>query len=94
MMQHGPLLERLLAGRFICEISDPDGFRHLSDTDTREAINDYLRPLNRRLAANDDNRVFFLAYQELTPQAREHLSSQFALTTQSLLPLLEWVQLV
>jgi len=38
--------------------------------------------------------VFFLGYQELTKQAREQLSSQFALTVQSLLPLLEWLQLV
>lgn len=94
MIQHGPLLERLLAGQFICEISDSDGFRHLSDSQTREDINHYLRPLNRRLASNDDNSVFFLAYHDLTPQAREHLSSQFALTVQSLLPVLEWLQLI
>ncbi|MFG1487985.1 hypothetical protein ABMA58_01890 [Oceanospirillum sp. HFRX-1_2] len=94
MIQHGPLLERLLAGDFVCAISDPDGYRHLSDGETRDAINDYLRPLNRRLAANDDKSVYFLAYQELTPEAREQISQQFALTVQSLLPVLEWLQLV
>ena len=94
MLQHGPLLERLLAGDFICRVTDEDAFRHLSDEQTQQDINHYLRPLNRRLVASDDSSVFFLGYQELTKLAREQLSSQFALTVQSLLPLLEWLQLV
>lgn len=94
MLQHGPLLERLLAGDFICQVSDEDAFRHLSNEQTQQDINHYLRPLNRRLVANDDQSVFFLGYHELTKDAREQLSSQFALTVQSLLPLLEWLQLV
>ncbi|HEX5792437.1 MAG TPA: hypothetical protein VFY01_04125 [Rheinheimera sp.] len=94
MLQHGPLLEHLLAGDFICQVSDEDAFRHLSNEQTQQEINHYLRPLNRRLVANDDNSVFFLGYHELTKEAREQLSSQFALTVQSLLPLLEWLQLV
>ena len=94
MLQHGPLLERLLAGDFICQVSDEDAFRHLSNEQTQQEINHYLRPLNRRLVANDDNSVFFLGYHELTKDAREQLSCQFALTVQSLLPLLEWLQLV
>ena len=94
MLQHGPLLERLLAGDFICQVSDEDAFRHLSNEQTQQDINHYLRPLNRRLVANDDHSVFFLGYHELTKDAREQLSSQFALTVQSLLSLLEWLQLV
>ncbi|WP_028303127.1 condensin complex protein MksE [Oceanospirillum maris] len=94
MIEHGPLLERLLAGDFICEISDSDGFRHLNNEQTQLAINHYLRPLNRRIVSNDERSVYFLAYHELTPDAREHLSSQFALTVQSLLPVLEWLQLI
>lgn len=94
MLQHGPLLERLLAGDFICQVTDEDAFRRLSIEQTQQEINHYLRPLNRRLVANDDNSVFFLGYHELTKEAREQLSSQFALTVQSLLPLLEWLQLV
>lgn len=94
MLQHGPLLERLLNGDFICQISDAEGYRHLSEESTQQAINDYLRPLNRRLVSNEDHSVYFLGYHELTLTAREHLSGQFALTVQSLLPVLEWLQLV
>ncbi|MDP4537019.1 hypothetical protein Q3O60_12525 [Alkalimonas collagenimarina] len=94
MLHHGPLLERLLAGDFICQISDEDAFRHLSNEQAQQEIDHYLRPLNRRLVSNDDHSVFYLGYHELNKNAREHLSSQFALTVQSLLPLLEWLQLV
>ncbi|OZB40418.1 MAG: hypothetical protein B7X50_08545 [Alishewanella sp. 34-51-39] len=94
MLQHGPLLERLLAGDFICRITDEDAYRHLSLEQTQQDINHYLRPLNRRLVSNDDQSVYFLGYYELSKEAREQLSQQFAQTVQSLLPLLEWLQLV
>lgn len=94
MIQHGPLLERLLAGEFICQISDEDSYRHLQNEQTQQEINHFLRPLNRRLAQSSDNSVYFLAYHELHKTAREHLSQQFSQTMQSLLPLLEWMQLV
>lgn len=94
MLQHGPLLERLLAGDFICRITDEDAYRHLSNQQTQQDINHYLRPLNRRLVSNDDQSVYFLGYYELSKEAREQLSQQFAQTVQSLLPLLEWLQLV
>ena len=77
MIEHGPLLERLLAGEFICAISDESAFRKLQDEEVREQIDIYLRPLNRRLATNEDRSVHFLAW-----------------TVNSLLPLLEWLQLV
>ncbi|NRA59378.1 MAG: hypothetical protein HRU25_00395 [Psychrobium sp.] len=94
MIEHGPLLEQLLAGASICQISDEEAFRRLQDEVTREELNHFLRPLNRRLAQSQDGSVFFLAYQELNSQSREHLSREFKLTIQSLLPLLEWMQLV
>lgn len=94
MISHGPLLERLLAGDFICQINDSDAHRRLSDATVQESFNHYLRPLNRRLVSNDEQSVYFLGYHELNPAARDHLSSQFSLTVQSLLPVLEWLQLV
>lgn len=91
---HGPLLERLLAGQFICEVSQEDFFRQLQDESLREALDAYLQPLNRRLASNPEGTVWFLAWRELTEAAREQLSNQLAQTWNSLLPLLEWMQLV
>lgn len=94
MIEHGPLLESLLAGASVCQISDEEAFRRLQDEVVREELNHFLRPLNRRLAQSQDGSVFFLAYQELNSTAREHLSKEFKQTIQSLLPLLEWMQLV
>ncbi|WP_433924649.1 condensin complex protein MksE [Vreelandella sp. 21] len=94
MIEHGPLLERLLAGEFVCAVSDDNAFRHLTNDETRDAIDDYLRPLNRRLASNDEGSVYFLAWRQLNEAAREQLSRQLSDTINSLLPLLEWLQLV
>ncbi|WP_434984418.1 condensin complex protein MksE [Vreelandella zhaodongensis] len=94
MIEHGPLLERLLAGEFVCAVSDDNAFRHLANEETRDAIDDYLRPLNRRLANNDEGSVYFLAWRQLNEGAREQLSRQLSDTVNSLLPLLEWLQLV
>jgi hypothetical protein len=94
MVELGPLLERLLAGEFLCAVSDEAAFRHLQDEATRERIDRYLRPLNRRLATSADGSVVFLAWRQLDQAAREQLSRQLNDTVTSLLPLLEWLQLV
>lgn len=91
---HGPLLECLLAGQFICEVSQEDFSRQLQDETLRETLDAWLQPLNRRLASNPEGTVWFLAWRELTESAREQLSAQLAQSWNSLLPLLEWMQLV
>jgi hypothetical protein len=94
MIEHGPLLERLLEGEFICAVTDEHSFNKLQNVDLVHDLNHFLRPLNRRVAKNDDGSVYFLAYCDLTQNSRQHLSQQFASTVQSLLPMLEWMQLV
>ncbi|WP_309296786.1 condensin complex protein MksE [Halomonas sp. NCCP-2165] len=94
MVEFGPLLERLLAGDFVCAVSDENAFRHLQDEATRERVDAYLRPLNRRLATNAEGSVYFLAWRRLDETARDQLSRQLNDTVTSLLPLLEWLQLV
>jgi len=94
MIEHGPLLERLLEGEFICAVTDEHSFHKLQNDELVDDLNHFLRPLNRRVANNDDGSVYFLAYCDLTQNARQHLSHQFTSTVQSLLPMLEWMQLV
>ena len=93
MMQHSHLLEQLLSGGFICEVTDSQAFRHLQDEQQREAIDQYLRPLNRRLASNPEGNVWFLAWRELTQPLRDQLSHQFKETLDSLIPMLKLLQL-
>jgi hypothetical protein len=84
----------LLEGEFICSITDEHNFHKLQNDELVEDFNHFLRPLNRRVAKNDDGSVYFLAYCDLTQDARQHINHQFANTVQSLLPMLEWMQLV
>ncbi len=93
MMQYSHLLEQLLSGGFICEVTDSQAFRHLQDEQQREAIDQYLRPLNRRLASNPEGNVWFLAWRELTQPLRDQLSQQFKETLDSLIPMLKLLQL-
>ena len=94
MMLLGPLLEALLAGQFICAITHEAAFAKLQQNEVRERINEYLKPLNRRLAANDESSVYFLAYRDVDDLARTHLKQQLAVVMSSLLPLLEWLTYV
>ncbi|MGS2721792.1 condensin complex protein MksE [Paraglaciecola aestuariivivens] len=94
MIEHGPLLERLLEGEFICAVSDQQSFHKLQNQALVDDLNHFLRPLNRRVAQNDEGSVYFLAYCDLTPNARQQVSQQFAHSIQALLPMLEWMQLV
>lgn len=94
MMAHGPLLEKLLAGHFVCAITDEMLFAKLQRDEVREQLDAYLKPLNRRVASNADTSVYFLAYADIDDAAREHLKQQLTVVMSSLLPLLEWLTYV
>lgn len=94
MIQHGPLLEQLLSGSFVCAVTDSHSFERLQDEQLRSEINAYLRPLNRRLACSADNAVWYLAWVELDERLREQLSQQLREILDSLIPMLSLMQLV
>ncbi|MGI6407337.1 MAG: hypothetical protein ACOX0Y_01270 [Thiopseudomonas sp.] len=94
MIQYGALLEYLLAGGFVCAVSDSHNHERLQSEAAREAIDDYLRPLNRRLASSADGSVWYLAWRELNQPLRDSLSQQLRTTMDSLLPMLGLMQLV
>ncbi len=93
MMEHSDLLEQLLGGAFVCAVSHSEAFRQLQNEQTRDDFDQYLRPLNRRLATNPEGSVWFLAWRELTQPLREQLSQQFKDTLDSLIPMLKLLQL-
>lgn len=94
LMAQGPLLETLLSGAFICAVSNDAFFRQLQDEHKLEDINDYLRPLNRRVVFNDSGSVAWLAWCHLTAELRSALATQLGEIYRSLLPLLDWLLLV
>lgn len=94
MSEQGRVLEKLLAGEFICEVSDEEGWRYLKQAANAEAVNQYLATLNRCLSSAADGQVFFAAYQYLGDHERKALASQFQEIASGLMPLVEWLLLV
>lgn len=92
--EQGRVLELLLSGKFICQVSDEDAWRYLKTTANREAIGAQLGILNRTLAQAADGEVFYAAYQTLSETERGVLSEQFQEITANLMPLVEWLLLV
>ena len=92
--EQGRILEKLLSGAFICQISDEDGWRYLKNSGHAQAVEGYLNTLNRTLASCADGDVFFAGYQSLGDDERKVLTNQFQETAAGLLPLVEWLLLV
>lgn len=92
--EHGRILELLLSGAFICQISDEDAWRYLKTAGGSDKIETQLNVLNRTLASAADGDVFFAAYQSLYDAERKQLGSQFQEISSNLVPLVEWLLLV
>jgi len=94
MMEHGAVIEQLLSGAFICPVTNEAFYRQLQDEAVVEAINDYLRPLNRRVVFSADAGVAYLSWCHITPELRDELGRHIGEVYRSLMPLLEWMLLV
>ena len=92
--EQGRVLELLLSGAFICQVSDEDAWRYLKTSGNGDKIESQLNQLNRTLASAAEGEVFYAAYQTLTEKERKVLGSQFQDISTNLLPLVEWLLLV
>lgn len=94
MTQQGLVLEQLLSGQFICEVSDEEAWRYLQTDSNTQKIETQLNLLNRTLATAAEGEVFYAAYRSLADKERKVLSGQFQDVANNLLPLVEWLLLV
>ena len=92
--QQGQILEQLLAGKFVCQTTDEEGYRYLQNAANKAAIEAQLNVLNRTLANAAEGEVFYAAYQTLGDDERKVLTTQFQEVSAHLLPLVEWLLLV
>jgi hypothetical protein len=92
--EQGRILELLLSGAFICQISDEEAWRFLKTSGNSDKIEAQLNVLNRTLASAAEGDVFFAAYQSLYDNERKQLGSQFQEISSQLMPLVEWLLLV
>lgn len=94
MTQQGLVLEQLLSGEFVCEVSHEEAFRYLQVERNAENIEKQLNLLNRTLSKAAEGEVFYASYLTLGDPERKVLSSQFQEIASSLMPLVEWLLLV
>jgi hypothetical protein len=92
--EQGRILELLLSGAFICQISDEEAWRFLKTSGNSDKVETQLNILNRTLASAAEGDVFFAAYQSLYDTERKQLGSQFQEISSQLMPLVEWLLLV
>ena len=92
--EQGRILELLLSGAFICQISDEEAWRFLKTSGNSDKVEAQLNILNRTLASAAEGDVFFAAYQSLYDNERKQLGSQFQEISSQLMPLVEWLLLV
>ena len=92
--EQGRVLEQLLSGVFICQVSDEDSWRFLKTSGNSDKIEAQLNVMNRTLASAADGEVFYAAYQTLAEPERKVLGAQFQEISANLLPLVEWLLLV
>jgi hypothetical protein len=92
--EQGRILELLLSGAFVCQISDEEAWRYLKTSGNSDKVETQLNVLNRTLASAADGDVFFAAYQSLYDNERKQLGSQFQEISSHLMPLVEWLLLV
>ncbi|MDP5040734.1 MAG: hypothetical protein NWQ26_07665 [Paraglaciecola sp.] len=92
--EQGRILELLLSGAFICQISDEEAWRFLKTSGNSDKIETQLNVLNRTLASAAEGDVFFAAYQSLYDNERKQLGGQFQEISSQLMPLVEWLLLV
>lgn len=94
MTQQGLVLEQLLSGEFICEVSHEEAWRYLQVESNAQKIETQLNLLNRTLSDAAEGEVFYASYQTLNDPERKVLGSQFQEVANNMLPLVEWLLLV
>jgi len=92
--EQGRILESLLSGAFICQVSDEDAWRYLKTSGNSDKIETQLNMLNRTLASAAEGEVYYAAYQTLGDNERKVLTGQFQDISSHLVPLVEWLLLV
>lgn len=87
--------ERLLRSEFICEVTQPDCYRLLSDELSAERMSRLLGSLGRRLRLTEDGSAFYAPLSHLkTADRRLGVKNQFNTTINTLEPVVRWLDLL
>jgi hypothetical protein len=88
-------VESLLQGHIICEYSNEELHRYISNDTHFQDIDNYLRRIGRVLRKTMDGAAFFAAYHDLdAPGVKTAIRRQFTEVINELEPLVRWLEMV
>lgn len=87
------VLIKLLQGEFICETTDPEGFRWLSRGDSIDEVNSFLSRVNRTLSITDNSQAFFASWKKIGQEERVEVKRTFTQIKQVIRPLMHFISL-
>ena len=89
------LIETLLTGRIICEVSAEDLYAYLQDPIQRDQVHQFLTRIGRGLEQTADERGFYAVYNNLDrSEARAAVRKRFSEAVNQLESLVRWLRLV
>lgn len=87
------LVECLLAGKVICEVSAEAEFHYLQDPVRHEDVSRFLHRLERVLVRTQDGAGYYAAYRRLDdPAVKQQIKRQFSEALNDLEPLVRWLR--
>lgn len=88
------LIEKLLAGDVICEITAEPLYRYLEDSVHQQEVDSYLRRIGRVLRSTQDRYGYYSAYRDLSSSSvKLQIKRQFSEAMNDLEPLVRWLRL-
>lgn len=88
------MLETLLAGDFICQVSNPKLYQQLQDEATRFKVSETLAELGRHLCHTEHYEVYYCAYTNLSQtQDAKKVRNQFETIRDQIAPVLSFITL-
>jgi len=89
------IIEKLLAGHFICRYSDDIAFEQLDRESYRSQVNSYLEKIGRTLAVTGNSGAYYAVYTSIqSKERRRSIRSQFREVMNDMEPLNRWLKLI
>ncbi len=89
------ILETLLEGEFICQISYPKLYRELQNEEAQININSTLSSLGRELRQTENNEAYYSAYDDLSnSKDTRYIQSQFEILRNQIAPVTSFLTLI
>ena len=88
------LIEKLLVGDVICEITAEQFYKYLEDPVHQQEVDSYLRRIGRVLRSTQDRYGYYSAYRDLSSApVKLQIKRQFSEAMNDLEPLVRWLRL-